>query len=116
MPFLAPALARFIEEYPSAYDRLSRTERQLLRAAAAGAGTRQKLYAATQQMEPWPWGDLSVFARIDGLTRGPHAAVVRRDNAVTLTDYGRRLLAGDREAVAARTVDTWLGGAHVIIR
>ena len=116
MPFLAAALARFLEEYPSAHDRLSRTERQLLLAASAGAGTRQKLYAATQQMEPWPWGDLSVFARIEGLTTGPHPALLRDDNAVTLTDDGRRLLAADPEAVRARTVDTWLGGAHVIIR
>ncbi len=115
MPFLSAALARFLEEYPSADDRLSRTERQLLRAAADGAGTRQTLYAATQQMEPWPWGDLSVFARIEGLTAGPHPALLRHDNAVTLTGDGRRLLSGDPEAVRARTVDTWLGGAHVII-
>ena len=67
-------------------------------------------------MEPWPWGDLSVFARIDVLTRGPRPALERHDNAVTLTDHGRRLLAGDPEAVAARAVDTWLGGVHVIIR
>jgi hypothetical protein len=57
-----------------------------------------------------------VFARIEGLTAGPYPAFVRQENVVTLTDYGRRLLAGDPEAVRARTVDTWLGGAHVIIR
>jgi hypothetical protein len=56
LPFLQPALARFLEEYPSPHDRLSRSERQLLQAAAAGARTRWEFYVATKQMEPWPWG------------------------------------------------------------
>jgi hypothetical protein len=115
MPFLQAALARWLEEYPSGRDRLSRTERQLLQAAAAGASTRQKLYAATERMEPWPWGDLSIFLRLDGLTHGPQPAIDRHGDLYVLTDYGRKLLAGDPEAVRARTVDTWLGGAHVII-
>ena len=92
MPFLQAALRRFLEEYPSDRDRLSRTERQLLAAAAVGAKTMRQLYDATQQMEPWPWGDMSVFARIDGLAEGPHAALDRRGDLFAITDIGRGLL------------------------
>ena len=114
MPFLQAAMVRWLEEFPSERDRLSRLERELLTAAAAGDATRQSLFLATCRMEPWPWGDNSVYRRIDGLIAA-RALDVRGDK-YTLTDYGRRLLAGDREAVSARTVDVWLGGAHVIIR
>ena len=114
MPFLQAAIARWLEEFPSERDRLSRMERELLTAAGEGDVTRESLFLATCRMEPWPWGDNTVYRRIDGLTDA-HALEVRGDK-YALTDYGRRLLAGDRDAVGARTVDTWLGGAHVIIR
>lgn len=114
MPFLQAAIRRWLEEFPSEAARLSRIERELLTAAAAGDTTRESLFLATCRMEPWPWGDNSVYRRIDGLAEA--RALERRGDVYALTDYGRGLLAGDREAVAARTVDTWLGGAHVIIR
>jgi hypothetical protein len=116
LPFLQAALVRWLEEYPSPDDRMSRSERQILTAAATGPSTRRDLYRATQRMEPWPWGDLSVFARIDGLADGAQPGLDRHAGSYALSDYGRRLLAGDFDAVRARTVDTWLGGAHVIIR
>jgi len=114
MPFLQAAIARWLEEFPSERDRLSRLERALLTAAGARDATREQLFATTYANEPWPWGDNSVYRRIDGLTEA--GALELRGDVYSLTGYGRRLLAGDREAVAARTVDTWLGGAHVIIR
>ena len=116
MPFLQAALSRFIEEYPSERDALSRSERQLLTAATAGAKTKRDLYLATQTMEPWPWGDMSVYVRIDGLADGPRPALERHGDTFEVTDFGRRLLAADPLAVRARAVDTWLGGVHVIIR
>ena len=64
-------------------------------------------------MEPWPWGDSSVYVRLDGLTGGPHAALERQNDSYALTEFGRRLLAGDRDAVRARPIDKWLGGVHL---
>jgi hypothetical protein len=116
MPFLQAALARFLEEYPSDRDALSRSERQILTAAAAGATTKREIYLATQRMEPWPWGDQSVFVRIDALAAGAMPALERRGETFIVTDVGRRLLAADPVAVRSRAVDTWLGGVHVIIR
>jgi len=116
LPFLQPALRRWLEEFPSERDRLSRMEREILTVAAEGAMHKGKICRHVWQMEPWPWGDLSVFLRIDGLAAGPEPALDRDGDALTLSRYGRRLLAADADAVRARTVDTWLGGAHVIIR
>src|SRR5207248_10225601 len=84
MPFLQAALARWLEEYPAQNDRLSRSERQILKAAAAGPSTRRDLYTATQRMEPWPWGDLSVFLRIDGLADGPRPGLDPRGEGYAL--------------------------------
>jgi hypothetical protein len=116
MPFLQAALQRLLEEYPSTNDRLGRIERELLTAAQGGGATRESLCIATWKMEPWPWGDNSVYRRLDGLTEGPTPAIEQRDDTYSITDYGRRLLAGDPIAVRARAVDTWLGGVHVVIR
>jgi len=116
MPFLRPSLARWLEEYPSERDRLSRMEREILQVAGTGAMTKGKICRHVSQMEPWPWGDLSVFLRIDGLAAVSPAALERTGDSYAITDYGRRLLAAEPAAVAARAVDTWLGGAHVIIR
>ncbi len=44
LPYLAPALRRLLEELPGARDGLSRTERQLLGAVAAGARTREDAF------------------------------------------------------------------------
>jgi len=116
MPFMQAAMQRLLEELPSADDRLSRSERQILSAAAAGATTREEILLATWRMEACPWGDLSVFDRVDRLASGSPPALERRGDSYALNDHGRRLLARDPEAVRARTVDTWVGGAHVIIR
>ena len=57
MPFLAAALARFLEEYPGTTDGLSRTERQVLQAAAAGKRKKQEIYFESRKQEDVPWGD-----------------------------------------------------------
>ena len=116
MPFLQPALRRWLEEFPSERDRLSRMEREILTAAGEGAKKRGRLCVDVWRLEAWPWGDLSVCLRIDGLAAGPQPALDRDGDVLALNDYGRALLAGDASAVRSRTVDTWLGGVHVIIR
>jgi hypothetical protein len=113
MPFLSSALTRFLEEYPSAADGLTRTERQLLTVIAAGTTKRRALWRASQQFETSCWGDLSVYDRLDALTARPHAPVTRVDDEhVGLTDTGRRILAGDGRC-DPRELDRWLGGVHL---
>lgn len=113
MPFLAPALTRFLEEYPWTADGLTRTERQLLKVIAAGTTKRKALWWASQQFETSYWGDLTVYDRLDTLATRPHALVQRVDNEnVALTESGRRILAGE-DRCDPRELDRWLGGVHL---
>jgi hypothetical protein len=96
LPFLGPALRRMLEEYPSVSDGLSRTERQLLSAGLAGARHRRDYYQKSQTLEANPWGDASVYLRLDALTTGPHPALTRvSDDELELNEQGRQLLAGN---------------------
>jgi hypothetical protein len=114
LPFLAPALHRFCEEYPSTGDGLSRMERQLLRAVAAGASRPQAIYRRSSQDEECPWGDASVFLRLDGLVHALVPALARSTTGYELTPLGRRLLAGTADWVRESAgVDRWLGGVHL---
>jgi Domain of unknown function (DUF1835) len=111
LPFLAAALMRLLEELPAVDDGLARSERQLLRALAAGATTIADLLIATYDDEEAPFlGDLWLGERLDRISRGPRPLVVGRWR---LTENGRAVLAGDLDAVDAVGVDRWLGGTHV---
>ena len=68
MPFLAAALVRFLEEYPWTSDGLSRTERQVLQAVAAGKRKKADIYMESRKQEDVPWGDLSVYLRLAWLS------------------------------------------------
>ena len=76
LPYVAPALRRLLEELPGARDGLSRTERQLLAAVAAGARTREQAFLAAAASEEAPFlGDTTAFDRLEELARGPHPLV-----------------------------------------
>jgi hypothetical protein len=115
MPFLAAALARFLEEYPWTSDGLSRTERQLLQATAAGKRKKIDIYMESRKQEEVPWGDLSVYLRLAWLTAGPNPALLESpNNEFTITDAGRQLLEGKADWIKLQGgIDRWLGGVHL---
>ena len=163
MPFLAAALQRLLEEYPSACDGLSRTERQLLAAGAAGARHRRDFYLQSQapvmershrlrqgyggppklhakaedrpvqtngdrplrtngngghaldeRADNSPWGDGSVYVRLDRLATGHKPALDRLgDDEFAINDQGHRLLACEDDWITSSGLDVWLGGVHM---
>jgi hypothetical protein len=115
LPFLAAALQRFLEEYPWTSDGLSRTERQVLQAAAAGWRTREDIYGESRKQEETPWGDASVYLRLSGLALGKTPALAEVGKGeYAITDAGRALLEGKADWIALRGgIDTWLGGVHL---
>ena len=115
MPFLGTALRRLLEEYPSLHNGLSRTEEQLLRAGATGARHRLQFYAESQRDEDCPWGDWSIFWRLDRLATGPEPALRRvAADAFALTDDGQRLLAREKDWLQRPGgIDAWIGGVQV---
>jgi hypothetical protein len=124
LPFLAPALKRLFEEYPSTADGLSRTERRLLQLADAGPA---ELAAAFPRMhegeESYYVTDLSFAALVDGLSRttpplievapGARPAGSIPAGAMTITDAGRAVLNGRLDRVTACGIDRWIGGVHL---
>ena len=122
LPYLAPALERLLQEYPSTADGLSRTERRLLRLADAHPidlraafprmhddedayyvtdGSLADLAATLSRTSP-PLVTIDDDPSADGFLRG----------AVSLTDAGREVLSGRRDRVACG-LDRWVGGVHL---
>jgi hypothetical protein len=115
MPFLRAALVRFCQEYPGVQDGLSRSQHQILRAAADGHSKRQEIYQESQKLDVYPWGDASVYLRIDGLASGPNPAIMEtKKNEYAITDHGRQLLEGKADWIKLNgAIDVWLGGVHL---
>jgi hypothetical protein len=123
LPYLAAAVARFLQEYPWTTDGLSRTERRLLELAAAG---KADLSAAFPRMhdgeDVYYITDTSLAELADTLSRTSPPLLAcsgtdgRRDvlqGSMTLTDTGRAVLAGRQDRVATCGIDRWLGGVHL---
>jgi hypothetical protein len=124
LPFLGDALRRFLAEFPSVENGLSRTEALALGVLADGPQTGGALFAATQAHEPRPFmGDLPFFDVIDRLAAARVALVTivahgptggdLRAHTVAITDAGRRVLNGERDHVALNGIDLWRGGVHL---
>jgi hypothetical protein len=122
MPFLAPAIERFLQEYPWTRDGLSRTERRLLQIADSGPVTMNSVFPRMHEDEKEYYvADLELKSLIETLSRTSPSLVSfageerGRDfwrGQVGLTDAGREVLAGRGDRVACG-LDKWLGGVHL---
>ncbi len=135
LPFLADAVLRHLEQFPSTENGLNRTESQLLEAVRAGRHSPGQVFAAVQATEERAFmGDWSFFlcmkALFDGTppllqTRsgaafrvpGQHAAPIDPtgfgSQEIVLTDAGERVLRGELDWCTVSRLDTWLGGVHL---
>jgi hypothetical protein len=122
LPFLAGALRRHLEEFPSLANGLSRSENQALRGVADGAASFEELFRACQRMEERIYmGDSSFFRLLHELAAPPRpllriepaASGTLRSQRVSLTATGREVLEGHDNWVRIRGIDRWLGGVHL---
>jgi hypothetical protein len=135
LPFLAAALKRHLQEFPSVTSGLARTEHQLLEALAAGPMRPVPLFVATQRMEETPFmGDWSLWQFVYDLSHGPSPLVVRQDGGafvrpafssstagqtafleqeLLLAEQGHTVLAGQGDWMRLHGIDRWLGGVHL---
>jgi uncharacterized protein DUF1835 len=130
LPYLRAALIRHLEQFPDAASGLSRTERQILQAVAAGKQTLGEIFFANQAGEESPFmGDSTLWSYVQALCVGdapllasaaggafalPAAFQRHADflaQALVLTERGRAVLAGRADRL--RGVDRWLGGVHL---
>jgi hypothetical protein len=124
LAFLAGALRRHLEEFPSTREGLSRTERDILELLCRGPRSPRDLFPAQQALEERIFmGDSTFRWLLEELSAvDPRAIALRteRDDGAQLprgvasiTAFGRDLLDARADRVAACGIDRWLGGVHL---
>jgi Domain of unknown function (DUF1835) len=117
LPFLASALRRHLQQFPSVENGLSRTEQQALSVLRdRGPLPALQLFFAVQKTEnPLFMGDLSFFAILRELASAKFPLLRLESNAglVTLTEVGSRVLDFQDDHVHLNGIERWLGGVHL---
>jgi hypothetical protein len=123
LPQTAGAFRRMVEEFPGAADGLSRSQRQIVRAAASGARSGVDLFRTSAAMEERVFmGDMTFWRILRGLTGGAvpllaHEGTFRSDQApsgiFTLTRAGNDVLDARADYIDLNGIDTWIGGVHL---
>jgi hypothetical protein len=124
LPYLAPALGRFLQEYPWTGNGLSRTERRFFDLADGDGVTLSKAFPRMHDGERVYYvTDASLAALAAELTRTvPPLLTLDRSRAlsgnplaavVALTDAGQSVRSGNLDRVATCGIDRWLGGVHL---
>jgi hypothetical protein len=120
--FLAGSVRRLLEQLPGADDGLSRSERQVLEALMDEERTAGELFQMHNALEEPVWlGDSTFVDYLRAMAAEPlpllHFEGSWDDEwhrgRARLTDTGRRVLAGEADAVALRGVDRWQGGVQL---
>ncbi|HEY6332273.1 MAG TPA: hypothetical protein VI756_23305, partial [Blastocatellia bacterium] len=121
LPFIATALRRHLEQFPSLDNGLSRTERQalsVLQEHASLAGPR--LFVAVQRMEEQIFmGHESFNQIVADLGEVRHPLVEASDTSqhslgdVKITETGREVLQDRADHIELNGIDRWLGGVHL---
>lgn len=127
LPFVAPALHRFLEELPSPRNGLGRTETTALSGLTEGPQSAIDLFRRTIAAEEAAFmGDMSFFLMlhdladaetplIDGLEHlsSPTGSEERYGRPLSLTDTGRAVFLGEADHVRLNGVDRWWGGTRL---
>ncbi|HYP40301.1 MAG TPA: DUF1835 domain-containing protein [Chloroflexia bacterium] len=132
LPFLRGALLRHFEQFPSTYNGLSRTERQVLEVVASGILSPVEIFLAAQAKEGNAFmGDTTLWTHVREMCRGSNPLLSLADGRpfrlpwecmdnrkflaqeVVLTEHGRAVAEGKEDWVALNGIDRWLGGVHL---
>src|SRR5215471_11157642 len=113
LPFLADALRRHLQQFPSVEGGLARTERQILQVASEGGHTFESIFRREQQMEERIFmGDSSLHRWVRGLIDCRHQLLSLDGGVYRVTNLGRDALAGTVDHVRLNGINRWLGGVH----
>jgi hypothetical protein len=112
LPYLARALERFLQDYPSTRDGLSRTERRLLSVAEEGLAIAPAFRRMHQGEDAYYIGYESFIALIEELSSASLPLVKVADRSISLTAEGREVLEGRRDRVSYG-LDRWMGGCRL---
>lgn len=131
LPYLARALTRHLEEFPSTINGLSRSEREALTAIQDGFATPVAAFLEVAgKQESVFLGDTIFYSYLERLSGRENPLVTLKDGSpviapsssfsrgfveseLTLTPLGRDVLAGKRDWQQINKVPRWLGGVEV---
>jgi hypothetical protein len=123
LPFLRDAIGRFLAEYPSTRNGLSRTCHLALEALEGGPLEGGELFRRVQARESRPFmGDSPFFGHVRRLAAQRRPLVLippaaghddLRGHEIVLTVDGREALAGRLDTIAQNGIDEWRGGVHL---
>jgi hypothetical protein len=132
LPFLAGALTRHLQQFPSTRTGLSRSEAQALSALAGGARRLGDAFIVSEAREERRFlGDTTFALYLETLSRGRVALVTLANGdpivaprargdvrafwarAAVVTEAGHAVLAGADDRVRLNGIDRWLSGVHL---
>ena len=127
LPHLAPALIRYLQEFPSVANGLGRTEQMALDIIASGVTEPIQIFRTLQEREErfwlgdsmfWPYLDKLAASRcpllkIEGTGAWPSREHATSDRRVFLTARGEAVLCRQADHVDLNGIDRWLGGVHL---
>lgn len=124
LPYLAAAIARFLQEYPWTLDGLSRTERRLLELATGDGITLRDAFPRMHDGECAYYvtdGTVAELAEALARTSPPLLTLDLSDSEeprilrghIAVTDTGQAVLSRERDRVATCGIDRWFGGVHL---
>jgi hypothetical protein len=124
LPFLEDAFERYLEEFPSVHDGLSRTERRLLELTTSTPVDVRSIFPRMHDLETAFYiSDLSFWGLIQTLSSllPPLVAVdveARLDRqlpraTIALTEDGEAVKQGKADRIRLSGIDRWLGGVHL---
>jgi hypothetical protein len=123
LPYLAAALQRLLQELPAVQSGLSFTERMILEALAPATDplTVNQLFAwLTYERDPLPFAtDFFLHTTLERMRNVSRALLIRdpaeslwRDR-LTISDHGRRALAGELDVLSLDPQPRWVGNVHI---
>jgi hypothetical protein len=127
LPFVGPALHRFLEELPSPRNGLNRTEATALSVLTDGPQSAIDLFRRTIAAEEAAFmGDMSFFLMLHDLAdaetpliagleylSSPAADEERYGRPLSLTEAGRAVVTGEADHVRLNGIDRWWGGTRL---
>jgi hypothetical protein len=123
LPFLAGALHRHLQDFPSTTNGLGRSEREILQILSAADRSPEEVFGALAATEERIFmGDASFWTIARRLADGPHPllAVDVRERpgrlpagVMRITGSGRDVLSGRTDQIALNGIDRWMGGVHL---
>jgi hypothetical protein len=123
LPYLADAIRRHLEEFPSSANGLARSERQILQVLSEGLRTPEEAFIEASRLEDHIFmGDASFWTIVGRLSGRPRplvtAAVKPRERrlpsgTLAITTDGAEVLASRADHVTLNGIDRWLGGVRL---